>query len=139
MIFLNFNDITAKIPESILSQITDSFDHVLNQAEKQAIALVRDALAGKYDLDTELQKNHDERHQSLVRWITDLVIYFIYNRVPDMQIPERVWKNYDDTRKELELISLGKRQTTLTPAFNNNNRNTYFNYTAKTDRNYSPF
>ena len=140
MIFLTLNDITAKIPEAILSQITDSIDAVLDQAEQQAIAYVRDHLTGKYDIDAELQKTGADRHPSLVRWLTDLVIYYIYNRVPDVQIPDRVWKNYDDTRKELEQISLGKRQTTLTPVYNDENiRVTYFSFDTKKDRTHSPF
>ncbi len=142
MTFLTYDDITAKVPITILNQITDSIDAVLDQAEQQAIAFVRDSLTNKYDLDAELQKTGADRHPSLVRWLTDLVIYYIYNRVPDLQIPDRVWKNYDDTRKELTDISSGRRQTTLTPVYTDDSKtqtNTYFRYDTRGNKSYSPF
>jgi phage gp36-like protein len=144
MIFLTYSDITQKVPDAILAQITDNLDSVLDQAENQAIAFVRDHLTGRYDLNAELQKTGQDRHPTLVRWLTDIVIYYIYNRIADAQIPDRIWKNYDDTRAELREISQGKRQTTLTKITVQTSDGlsqpvTYFNFRAKPDRDYNPF
>jgi phage gp36-like protein len=113
MIFLTQTDFNAKISPDILNQITDLDNAVLNDAEASAIALITDAFADKYDLTVEFAKTADNRHKNLIRWLLNLTLYFIYERIPDSQVPERVVKNYDDTIKEIEMIERGKRATTL--------------------------
>ena len=49
-----------------------------------------------------------------MRWTIAIVIYTIYARIPDDEVPERVIKDYDDAIRELELIQQGRLSCTLT-------------------------
>ena len=114
MIFLTTIDFVLKVSDDIRNQITNSNDSILDDAEQTAMAIIQDAFFDKYDLDTEFAKTGDDRHSNLLRWMLNLVLYFIYERVPDNQVPERVVKNYDDTISEIKFIEQGKRNTSLT-------------------------
>jgi len=113
MIFLTITDFLLKISDDIRNQITGSDDAVLDDAEIHAMAVIQDALYQKYDLDAEFAKTGDNRHKNLLRWMLNLALYFLYERIPDNQVPERVVKNYDDTVIEIKNIEIGKRNTSL--------------------------
>lgn len=120
-VFLEITDFETKLSTDIRNQITDSNDAILEDAELHAMAVIEDAFYNKYDLDAEFAKLEDERHKNLLRWMLNLTLYFIYERIPDEQVPERVVKNYDDTVKEIEKIEQGKRNTSLTKLIREDN------------------
>ncbi len=97
----------------MLNQITDNNDDNLDKAEKSAIGSINDMLSGYYNINAELAKSGDNRHSNLLKWMINLALYFVYSRIPDDEIPERVIKDYDDTMKTLEKIATGKTPTTL--------------------------
>jgi len=113
MIFLVKKDLEDKISSQILSQITEDTDEILDTAEIFAIGYIKDILFDRYDIDTELSKTDTDRHINLVRWLSSIASYHLWGRVLDSEIPERIIKDYDDTRRELEAIASGKRSTTL--------------------------
>jgi hypothetical protein len=114
MTFLTLNDFESKLDPEIRNQITGQDDTLFDDAEAQAIGLIKDALADRYDIDSELAKIGTDRHVNMMRWLMNLSLYFIYERIPAQQVPERIVKNYDDTVHEIELIERGKRATQLT-------------------------
>jgi hypothetical protein len=118
MIFLTINDFKLKLSTDILAQITGNDASINDDAENHAIGLINDAFSAKFDIATELAKTGSDRHANLLRWLLNLTVYFIYERIPDKQVPERVVKNYNDTIDEIVLIERGKRSTTLTPVVN---------------------
>ncbi len=118
MIFLLDTDFANKIDNAVKLQITGGDEEVMNQAEKTAMAMVSGSLAELYDLALEYAKTGTERNQVLVRWLLNIALYDLYERIPDNQLPERVVKNYDDTLKMLEKIESGKRTCTLTKLTN---------------------
>ena len=113
MNFLTIEDFTMKMSEDIRNQITDTNDAMLDDAEIHATAIIQDAFYDKYDLDAEFAKTGDERHRNLLRWMLNLTVYFIYERIPDDEVPERVVKNYDDTIADIKAVEQGKRNTSL--------------------------
>ena len=113
MVFLTQDDFKLKLSTDILNQIIQLNNSILDDGELQAIAMVEDDLSPNFDTEIELAKTGDDRHKNLIRWILNLTLYFVYERIPDDQVPERVVKNYDDTVKELEMIARGKKNTTL--------------------------
>ena len=139
MVFLTEQDFKIKLSQDILTQILQSDNSILDDAEQQAIAFVKDHLAGLYDIDAELQKTEQERHPSLIRWLMNLSVYFFYERIPDEQVPPRVVKNYDDTRSELDKIARGKLHTTLLPFISNDKPKTVFNWNSAKKRTHNPF
>ena len=44
-----------------------------------------------------------------------LAIYYIYQSVPDEEIPERVRQNYEDAIAEIQRVASGKDNSTLSP------------------------
>ncbi len=128
MIFLTINDFTLKVSEEIRNQITDSNDAILDDAELSAMAIIQDAFYQKYDLDIEFAKTDTDRHQNLMRWMLNLCLYFIYERIPDNEVPERIVKNYNDTVEEIKLIEQGKRNTSLEKLIKEDNQRKETNF-----------
>lgn len=115
MSFLTKNDFNSKITANVLNQITGGDDTLLSDAENKAAAVINDMLSGNYNIALELAKTGTSRHQALLGWMLYLAVYFLYERIPDSELPERVVKNYDDTLTVLKDIARGKTPTTLTP------------------------
>lgn len=118
MTFLLKTDIEKRINPSILAQITGGDDDIIDAAEADAIGLVRDQLTGMYDIAEELIKTGNDRHAALKLWLVSLTCYFLYAHIPDDEVPERIIKDYNDTKTDLNQIALGKMPTTLTPIIN---------------------
>ena len=53
---------------------------------------------------------------ALVRWMSVLAIYCVYQSIPDEEIPERVRQNYEDVIAEIQRVASGKDNSTLEPA-----------------------
>lgn len=141
MVFLTIDDFRSKLDADIRNQITGSDDELLDSAELQAMAIIQDAFSSTYDLDIEFAKTAGDRHMNLIRWMLNLTVYFIYERVPDSQVPERVVKNYDDTIAEIKAIEAGKRNTTLTKIVSDivdGKVKTVFRWGSNTKRSHNP-
>ena len=91
--------------DQILEADDEDEETILNDAEVDALGVISFYLSNYYNLDTEFAKVGAARNAILVRWAKVLVIYFIYERVPDESVPERVIKNYDDVIKQLEAVN----------------------------------
>lgn len=113
MSFLTLNDFHSRVAANIVAQITNGDGSVLTQAEADATGLVVDRLSDRYNVAAELAKADTARNSSLVRWMLSLSVYYLYARVPDTDIPERVTKDYDDAVSELEKIATGKLSCSL--------------------------
>jgi hypothetical protein len=109
--FITKSDYKYSMRTARLDQILEAADEdeelILDTAETEAVALLRKHLDSRYNMDVELAKSGAARHNVLLRWAKVLVIYFIYERIPDDMVPERVVKNYDDVMKALEKIEDG--------------------------------
>lgn len=114
MIFLLESDFTNKLDESVKAQILNGSADAFDLSELTAIAHIENSLSELYDLNAEFAKIDDERHRTLVLWCTNLAMYYLYERIPDNELPPRVVKNYDDTLSIIDKIESGKKNTTLT-------------------------
>jgi hypothetical protein len=100
--------------DQILQEDNADEDQILEDAEGTAIATVRDALiGGGYDADVVFSKTGVERPKQVMRWVKCLVLYYIYERVPDDLVPARVIKDYDLTIEILDKINDGKMNVDL--------------------------
>lgn len=95
--------------DQILEASDEDEEALLNDVENEALAIIRDHLGKRYNMDIEYGKAGTARNKVVLRWAKVLVIYFIYERVPDEMVPERVVKNYDDTLQLLIKIEEGKK------------------------------
>lgn len=109
--FISKDDYKYQIRTARLDQILESVDEdedvMLDSAETEAVGMLRKHLDNRYNMPVELAKAGADRHKVLLRWAKVLVIYYIYERIPDDMVPERVVKNYDDVMKALEKIEDG--------------------------------
>lgn len=99
--------------QTLIDQITDDDDTILDDAEQWAIDTVRDHLFQHFDVDTIFEQEAEDRNTRVVKWCIDLVLYRIYDRVDDDFVPESVVKNYDETMAKLEAIAGGNMPVDL--------------------------
>ena len=106
--FLKSTDYDNWIGETLMRQIIGTDFSLLDSPENMAQAMINDACADKYDMAAEFARTGDNRNQTLRRWMLSLAAYFIYHDIADVDIPERVIKDYDDVRSELNMVRSGK-------------------------------
>lgn len=113
MAYIEREDYLPKIRDKRLDQLTDTNTTILDNAEDAAIQVVKDALHSRYDVDVIFAKTSTGRDQQVVRWICNIVLYYLYERTPDKLIPEHITANYDETMEFLKALEDGKRSTQL--------------------------
>ena len=111
MIFLTLQDLHVNIRAERLQQVIDEDATILDEAEASAIAIVKDALASRYDVTDIFDPVN--RPPQVVRWVRYLMLYDIGCRLPEKMVSARLVKNYDDTVATLTAIELGEKATTL--------------------------
>ena len=113
--FLTTSDYLVFITQGALQKILRDNESKLTDAERMAYGYIYEKLSASFNLDVEIQKRDGNRNPALVRWMTVLAIYYIYQSVPDNEIPERVRLNYEDTIAEIQRVASGKDNSTLQP------------------------
>lgn len=111
--FINKSDYYHRIQQARLEAIIQREDNLIEEAEETAIQVVRDALHNYYKVDEIFASSGADRPRNVLRWTTSLVLYYLYERIPDKLVPDRVIKNYNDTLKILHEIADGKRSVEL--------------------------
>ncbi len=112
MQFLTTTDLTGIIGSNTLAQLRGAADANLETAEDLALSEL-DPLRANYDIDAELLKTTTSRNDMLVRMLVHITVYYLYNSVEDVDIPERVDENYRLQLKNIEKIATGKLSSTL--------------------------
>lgn len=108
--YITRSDYIPRITERRLKQILDNsedHDELLNTAEQTAISMVRDRIFERYDVKEIFSRTGEERHKQVVRYTINIVLYIIYERVPDAVTPNRIIKNYDETLVYLDEVNKG--------------------------------
>jgi len=111
--FIVRDDYLHRIQDKHLKMIVEENNNFLEDAEVTAQSVITDALHTRYDCEVIFSKTGDDRARSVVRWMINLVLYYIHERIPDKFVPERVVKNYDDTTFILFEIADGKKSVDL--------------------------
>ena len=118
MIWITESDLKSNLRAYRMNQITDAEPDVLDQAESEALATVKDALHAHFDVSAIFGSSGSARPQQVVSWMKHIILFKIYERVPDDQVPDRVVKLYDESMKMLDSIAAGERSIDL-PRRNN--------------------
>lgn len=111
--FITEDDYKVHIKDVRLQQMVEENTQIMDDAEDTAIAIVSDALYSRYDVEGIFALTGDDRPKQVVRWVLNLTLYFLHERLPERLIPDRVLKNYDDTKLTLTSIEDGKKSTRL--------------------------
>lgn len=110
--FIKETDFKGILGANVLASLKGTDSENLITAEALAISEL-DPLRGKLDLEAELNKQNDTRHPVLVRMLVNITAYYLYNTIPDDEIPQRISDNF---KKEIQLIkdiASGKVNSTL--------------------------
>jgi hypothetical protein len=134
MAFLTPGDYEVPIRTNRLTQIIDSTPIILDEAEGTALQIVRDALHSRYDVDAIFATTGTDRPAQVVRWMVTLVLYFLYERIPDNIMPERIKNNYEITLEYLKDLEDGKRDSELPRKTVDDKPKTKFIYGGNTPR-----
>ena len=113
--FLTIKDYLVFITEGVLKKIVRDNDTKLTDSERMAYGYIYEKLSGRFNIDLEMERRGEDRNPALVRWMAVLAIYYIYQSVPDEEIPERVRLNYEDAIAEIQRVASGKDNSTLSP------------------------
>ncbi len=113
MDYLTDGDFKHRIQWNDLLMILDGNTALLDEAESTAKAVILDVLHTRYDTAAIFSKVAAARDAQVIRWMINLVLYYVYERIPDSLVPDRVVKNYDDTMFYLLEIADGKKSTAL--------------------------
>lgn len=137
--FLEARDYLVFISQDVTKKLINDNETKLTDSERMAYGYIYEKLSGRFDIAQEIAKRGDNRNPAMVRWMTTLAIYYIYQCVPDLEIPERVIDNYKDTINEIQRVASGKDNSTLTPVKVDGKTRTksQFYYNAK--RSHNPF
>lgn len=113
MPFITQADCTTYIKGSRLTQILDNDNNAFTEAESTAVQVVKNALNARYNIASIFAATGANRDRQVMRWVTVLVLYYLYERIPDKLVPDSIIKNYDDVRDELLQVEDGKKSVTL--------------------------
>lgn len=138
--FLEERDYEVFISPTALQKVMRMNSNQETDSEFLAYSYVNDKLTASFKISDEIKKKGDERNPTLVRWMTILAIYFLYQTIPDDEIPDRIVKNYDDVTKEIQRVASGKDNTTLTAVLDSDgNTVTNFQWHSEARRTHNPF
>lgn len=137
--FLIMADYLVYITEGALQKIIRDNDTKLTDCERMAYGYVYEKLSNRFNLDKEIQKKGDDRNPALVRWMSVLAIYYVYQSIPDEEIPERVRQNYEDVIAEIQRVASGKDNSTLEPVTVNGAVRTRSKFYYNARRSNNPF
>lgn len=101
-------DYKPMVRDNHLAQIIDADDVLLDSVEITAIQVVKDALHQWYHTEEIFSTSGANRAPQVLRWCISLAVYYLYERVPDKLVPERVVRSYDQTIEMLRDISDAK-------------------------------
>lgn len=137
--YLEPSDYLIYISEDTLRKMLRSDNYKLTEAEGNAVSHL-DRLREKFNIEAELIRTGDNRNRILVRWLASLSVYYLYQCVPDDEIPERVIKNFNDAVDEIGRVASGRDACTLERKTDSTGRaKTSFVYSSNKRRTHNPF
>ena len=119
---LSFEDFKPYIQEKDLKQICEVADladaqTLFDVVYTTAKTVVKDHLFSRYDT-TVIFASDLANYPQVKRWVIVLCIYYLYERIPDKLVPERVVKNYDDVMEMIDKVADAKLSIDLPKLLN---------------------
>lgn len=139
--YLETCDFILFISEAALRKLIRDEDCKILNAQTMAYGYLSEKLSGRYQISKELTQSGENRNPAMVRWMAVLSIYYLYQSIPDEDIPERVRLNYEDIIREIERVASGKDNSTLEPAVGSDGkpRSGSSRWTSNVRRSHNPF
>jgi len=123
-----------------MTQLIGTTTSLLETPEDMAQSTIVDACGDKYDMPAMFAASGSSRNNTLIRWMLSLSTYFLYHDIADVDVPERVIKDYDDVRADLKLVASGKMDVSFTRLEDEDgNDKTSFLYGSEAVRTHDPY
>ena len=97
---------------SVLTGLKGANTENLIESELRSISEL-DPLRGKFDIDGMLAKVGADRHPVMIRMLVHITAYYLYNTVPDDDIPQRIIDNWKKELAFIKDLASGKASSTL--------------------------
>lgn len=137
--FLQQTDYKTFINEQLLNKLLSGDPGKLDDSEEMAEGYIYGKLSTLYNIREEFTRSGSDRNSTLLRWMLCLSVYFIHNTVADLDIPDRVTKNYDDARREINAVAQGKESTDIMPLTVGGKTKTRFRWGSSPKRSHNPY
>lgn len=138
--YLDVKDYLVFITETAFRKLIRDNSCKFLDAQGMAYGYIREKLSARYKVEQELSIKGDGRNPSMVRWMGILSVYYLYQSVPDDEIPERVRINYEDVIREIDRVASGKDNCTIQPVIGADGKaRTQFRWASSPRRTHNPF
>lgn len=107
--FLTSDDVLARLRDEHRTALTDATESVELTCESQAIAKVKSALNGRYDVAAMFPAtpSPSTRNPLLVLHVLNIFTYLVYRRINPRKMPEDVKVDHDETLEWLDRVARG--------------------------------
>lgn len=106
--YIQQEDFKGRISNELLEMSIEEDGDILQYVSKAAQDSLKGYLGHLYDISAELELTGLDRNFQLLSWALSIAVYHIFLRLADVDIPEKVKKDYDECLGDLENISKGK-------------------------------
>jgi phage gp36-like protein len=116
--FLTSNDVLSRIRDEHRNDLTDATEAVEMSAESMAIAKIKSALNGRYDVAgifAAASAPTDQRSPLIVLHTLNLFVYLLYRRINPRKIPDEVKLDHEETLAWMDKVARGKESPDLPP------------------------
>ncbi|MBL8002383.1 MAG: DUF1320 family protein [Flavobacteriales bacterium] len=113
--FLTAEDVNSRIRNEHRTAITDNVEAVELSCESMAIAKVKSALGGRYDVAAIFPATPDpgSRNPLVVLHTLNVFVYLMYRRINPRKIPMTVKEDHDESLAWLDKVAEGKESPDL--------------------------
>lgn len=115
--YLTAADVLSRIRDEHREDITDATEAVELSCESMAIAKLKSALNGRYNVAAcfPAPADPDTRNPLLVLHTLNVFVYLMYKRVNPRKIPEEVKLDHEETLEWLTRVAKGEESPDLPP------------------------
>jgi phage gp36-like protein len=106
-------DLIKYVEESDLDQLTGSDDAIVDEVILDAEEVAREYLRPRYDIDFELSQVDPDRNRSLLKHLTAIAIFFLFERIPTNTQPEARFEAYERGVQWLKDVAKGMVDTKM--------------------------
>ena len=102
MVFLELDDLKGIRFNKTLQDYIDIDSYNFDMDEQVVIGLLKTYLSRTYDLDGELAKTGNNRNSLIIKIMSDILIYNLYQKLASNEIPEHIMNSYNDVMTLLD-------------------------------------
>lgn len=111
--YLTTDDVLSRIRDEHRSDLTDATESVELTCESMAIAKVKSAINGRYDVNAVFAQTGAQRSPLIVLHVLNLYVYLMYRRINPRKMPEEVRLDHSESLDWLDKVARGDESPDL--------------------------